>query len=108
VFSRGDRRLGKVLIRAWEKGCRFDSWNEHFKFDAWMDAFDECGVEPLFYALRKRDYTELFPWDHIDAGIDKSFLIKENKKAYRGEITPDCRIKCSGCGAAVFGGGICV
>jgi len=108
VFSRGDRRLGKVLVRAWEKGCRFDSWNEHFRFDAWMDAFDECGVEPLFYALRKRDYKELFPWDHIDAGIDKSFLIKENKKAYRGEITPDCRIKCSGCGAAVFGGGICV
>ncbi|NSW90604.1 MAG: TIGR03960 family B12-binding radical SAM protein [Firmicutes bacterium] len=107
VFSRGDRRTGQVLIRAWQKGCKFDGWGECFKYDKWMDAFEECGIDPSFYANRKRDYDEIFPWEHIDIGVTKKFLISENEKAYRAETTPNCRLKCSGCGAASFGGGVC-
>lgn len=108
IFARGDRRTGEVLIRAWEKGCKFDSWGENFKFDKWMEAFNECGLEPSFYANRKREYDEIFPWEHIDIGVAKQYLIKENKKAYQGELTENCRVNCSGCGATVFGGGICI
>jgi len=107
VFSRGDRRVGKVLFEAFTRGCRFDSWGEHFKFDSWMEAFSECGVDPHFYANRKRDYEEVLPWDHIDIGVTKEHLIRENKKAYNEELTSNCRVNCAGCGATVFGGGIC-
>ena len=107
VFARGDRRVGKVLFEAFKKGCKFDSWGEHFKFDKWMEAFAECGIETHFYANRKRDFEEVLPWDHIDIGVSKEHFIKENKKAYNEEITPNCRVKCTGCGATVFGGGIC-
>jgi len=108
VFARGDRRTGEVLIKAWQKGCKFDSWGEHFKFDKWLEAFEECGLDPYFYANRKRDYSEVFPWDHIDIGVSKKYLLRENEKAYREETTSNCRVECSGCGAAAFGGGICV
>lgn len=107
VLARGDRRLGKVLYTAFKKGCKFDSWGEHFKFDSWMEAFDQCGIDPYFYANRKRDFDEIFPWDHIDVGVTKKFLKRENERAYSGETTPNCRVKCTGCGAAVFNGGIC-
>jgi radical SAM family uncharacterized protein len=107
IFARGDRNTGKVLVKAWEKGCKFDSWNEHFKFNSWLEAFSECGIDPSFYANRKRDYNEVFPWDHIDIGVSKKFFIRENERAYKGETTQNCRAGCSGCGAAVFGGGIC-
>jgi radical SAM-linked protein len=107
VFSRGDRRLGRVLHRAWELGCRFDSWGDHFKFDAWMQAFDNCGIDPAFYANRKRDDDEVFPWDHIDVGVSKKHLLRERKRAEKGEITPNCMTSCVGCGASVFGQGIC-
>ncbi|MCX7709915.1 MAG: TIGR03960 family B12-binding radical SAM protein [Clostridia bacterium] len=107
VFSRGDRRLGNLLIKAWEKGCKFDSWGEHFKFDLWMEAFGECGLDPHFYANRKRDFNEVLPWDHIDVGVSKKFLQRECEKAYRGELTSNCRVDCSGCGAASFGSTIC-
>lgn len=107
IFARGDRRTGKVLVKAWEKGCKFDSWGEHFKFEAWLKAFEECGIDPHFYSNRKRAYEEVFPWEHIDVGVSKNFLVKENKKAYSGELTSNCRVNCSGCGAASFGGGIC-
>lgn len=107
IFARGDRRIGKALVRAWEKGCRFDSWGEYFKFDKWMEAFSECGIDTAFYANRKRDYDEIFPWDHIDVGVSKEFLLKENKKAYSETTTPNCRVSCTGCGAASLGGGIC-
>lgn len=107
VFSRGDRKVGAVLVRAWEKGCKFDSWGEHFRFDMWMEAFRECGIDPAFYANRKRSLDEVFPWDHIDIGVSKKFLIRENQKAYSGEVTPNCRANCSGCGATLFGGGVC-
>lgn len=107
VFARGDRRIGQVLIKAWENGCKFDSWGEHFKFKEWMKAFEECGIDPAFYANRKRGRDEVFPWDHIDIGVSRKFLLEENDKAYRGELTPNCRAGCSGCGAAVFEGGVC-
>lgn len=107
VFARGDRKVGQVLIKAWEKGCRFDGWGEYFKFDKWMEAFSECGIDPHFYANRKREYDEVFPWEHIDTGITKRFLISENQKAYRGEVTPNCRVKCGGCGVSSFERGVC-
>ncbi len=108
IFARGDRRLGKVLVNAWKKGCKFDSWGEHFKFEEWMKAFEEEGLEPSFYANRKRGTEEILPWDHIDIGVSKKFLIKEKEKAYEGELTPNCRADCSGCGAAALGGGVCI
>lgn len=107
IFARGDRKIGKALVRAWEKGCKFDSWGEYFKFDKWMEAFSECGIDTAFYANRKRDYDEIFPWEHIDVGVSKEFLLKENKKAYSETTTPNCRVSCTGCGAASLGGGIC-
>lgn len=107
IFARGDRRLGQVLVKAWEKGCRFDSWGEHFRFQAWMEAFEEVGIKPDFYANRERKYEEVLPWDHIDVGVSKKFLIRENEKAHKGELTANCRMDCAGCGAAVFGDNLC-
>lgn len=107
VFARGDRRICRVLLRAWELGCKFDGWGEHFKYDAWMRAFEECGIDPYFYATRKREYDEILPWDHIDVGVSKKFLINESKKALEGKITPNCRTACGGCGAGSFESGIC-
>ena len=104
VFARGDRKTGKVLYNAWLNGCKFDSWHEIFKYEAWMEAFKESGLDPDFYACRRREYDEVLPWDHIDTGITKSFLIRESKKAFNAETTPNCRIECSGCGASCYGG----
>lgn len=106
VFARGDRRLGKVLLKAVELGCQLDAWSETFLYDKWCQAFDECGIKQESYT-RERDYDEILPWDMIDIGVTKKFLINENEKAKRGEVTPNCREKCSGCGAASFGGGVC-
>lgn len=107
VLARGDRRLGKVILRAFELGCKFDSWDDKFNFDAWMQAFDENNIDPHFYTHRKREFTELLPWDHIDFGVSRKFLEKENIKAHNNETTPHCRIKCSGCGANKLNGGNC-
>ncbi|MBQ3053846.1 MAG: TIGR03960 family B12-binding radical SAM protein [Clostridia bacterium] len=107
VFARGDRRLSKVIELACEKGCKFDGWDEFFKYDAWMEAFCEAGLEPEFYSRRKREFSEVLPWDMVDIGVTKAFLQRECEKAYRGETTPNCREKCSGCGAKSFGGGVC-
>ncbi|HEX2926023.1 MAG TPA: TIGR03960 family B12-binding radical SAM protein [Ruminiclostridium sp.] len=107
VFARGDRKTCKVLLKAWELGCKFDSWGEHFKFDVWMRAFEECGVDPYFYATRKRGYDEVLPWDHIDIGVSKKYFINESKKALEGKVTPNCRVDCGGCGATIFESGIC-
>ena len=97
VFARGDRRLCPVIIKAAENGCKFDAWGEHFKFDTWMDTFKETGVDPDFYTTRERGYDEVLPWDHIDVGVTKNFLIRENEKAKRAETTANCREKCAGC-----------
>ena len=107
VFARGDRRLCEVIIKAVEKGCQFDSWADHFKFDTWMEAFSECGIDPDFYNMREREYSEVFPWDHIDIGVTKEFLMRENEKAKAAKTTPHCREKCSGCGVASFKAGVC-
>jgi len=103
-FSRGDRRLGKVLLRAFEKGCLLDGWSENFKYDAWMEAFRECGIDPAFYAYRRREKDEILPWDFIDSGISKAFLWREKEKAERAETTRDCRQGCNGCGLQRFKG----
>ncbi|MBS6832513.1 MAG: B12-binding domain-containing radical SAM protein, partial [Clostridiales bacterium] len=107
VFAKGDRRLGEVMISAVEMGCKFDSWSDFFDFDKWMKAFEMHGIDPKFYAYRTIPYDEILPWDYADVGVSKAFLISEREKAYRGETTPSCREKCSGCGAAAFGGGVC-
>ena len=107
VFARGDRRLAPVIKRAVELGCKFDGWGEHFKFDLWMQAFDDCGVDPDFYASRERSYDEVLPWDHIDVGVTKKFLQNESEKARREETTANCREKCAGCGIASFKTGVC-
>lgn len=107
VFARGDRRLGKVLECAWRKGCRFDGWDDQFRYDLWMEAFEECGVDPHFYANRRRSFDEVLPWDHMDYGIRKEFLIKENNLAHQSITTPNCREKCNACGANKLNGGKC-
>lgn len=100
TFARGDRRMTEVLIKAYELGCKFDGWQEFFDFDKWVQAFDECGLSIDFYN-RAREYDELLPWDHIDVGVRKEFLIRENEKAINAEVTVDCRDKCVGCGMNV-------
>ncbi|MGI6706394.1 MAG: TIGR03960 family B12-binding radical SAM protein [Clostridia bacterium] len=107
VFSRGDRKLGNVLLKAWEKGCKFDGWIEQFRFDEWMKSFEACKIDPSFYALRERKRDEIFPWDHIDVGVTKRFLLREYEKALRGEVTLDCRSGCVGCGITSLGKGAC-
>lgn len=98
VFARGDRRVSEALIRAVELGCKFDGWREHFNYELWMQAFQEKGINPDFYACRTRSEDEILPWDLIDAGITKEFLISENRKAVEGVQSPDCRQHCIGCG----------
>ena len=107
VFAKGDRRLSDVLVAAHKKGCRFDGWDEHFSYENWLEAFAECGIDPEFYAYRRIDHNEVLPWDHIDIGVSKAFLMKEHDKAYEEKTTPSCRDGCAGCGAAQFGGGVC-
>ncbi|MBE6792254.1 MAG: TIGR03960 family B12-binding radical SAM protein [Ruminococcaceae bacterium] len=108
VLARGDRRLGEVLEKAYRRGCNLDAWSEHFHFDVWMEVMAECGLDPAFYANRRRDYDEIFPWDHLDYGVNKAFLIRENKLAHESVTTPNCREKCAGCGASCWKGGVCV
>ncbi len=108
VFSRGDRRLSRVLKIAHDKGCKFDGWNDIFSFDKWMAAFNEADVPPEFYAYRKRSSDEVFPWDIIDPGIDKKFLLRELKRSEKAQVTPDCRIRCHACGInRLKDGGFC-
>lgn len=98
VFARGDRRVSSALIKAVEAGCEFDGWREHFKYDLWLQAFKDAGIDPDFYTYREMDYNEVLPWDIIDAGITKEFLISENQQAIAAAQTPDCRQYCVGCG----------
>jgi len=107
VFARGDRRLGAVIESAYKNGCTFDSWTECFDDEKWKKAFEDAGVSPEFYANRLRDYSEINPWDHLDYGVTKKFLIKENETAHNEKTTPNCREKCSACGAACYGEGVC-
>ena len=103
VFSKGDRRLSKAIAEAVKRGMRFDAWDEYFSYDKWMEVFDYCQIDPSFYANRRIGYDEILPWDVIDIGVNKSFLISESKKAYESVTTPNCKEKCSGCGANKLG-----
>ncbi len=107
VLARGDRRLGEVIRRVYEKGCFYDAWSEYFKNDVWIDTIEECGLTVDFYTTRERSLEEIFPWDFIDAGITKDFLKREWLKAQNETISENCKLKCQGCGANRFGGGIC-
>ena len=107
ILARGDRRLGAVLLDAYHNGCLYDSWSESFKYDMWMKAFEDNQIDPDFYTARERSTDELLPWDFIDAGVSKQFLIREWERAKAGKVTPNCRQSCSGCGCKVYEGGVC-
>ena len=107
VISRGDRRLSRVLYRAWEKGAKLDAWEEYFSLDRWMQAFRDCGLDPHFYANRVREKDELLPWSIISSGVSEQYLWRERERAYAGETTPDCRTQCHGCGANALIGRKC-
>ncbi|MCR5271883.1 MAG: TIGR03960 family B12-binding radical SAM protein [Lachnospiraceae bacterium] len=107
VFARGDRRLSKVLLKAYESGCLFDSWTETFDMDKWLKAFESEGLTMEEYTLRERSEDEILPWDFIDCGVTKAFLLRERKNAYAETVTPNCRQQCSGCGSARYNGGVC-
>ena len=97
VFARGDRKLGAVIEAAFNKDCKFDGWDEFFSYNKWTEAFDECNKDMNFYSTRKREYDEILPWDHIDCGVSKEFLIRENEKALKAETSHDCRNGCLAC-----------
>ena len=107
VLARGDRRLGKVLETIWRKGGHLDAWEEYFSLERWMEAFDECDVDPAFYAYRRREKDEIMPWDMISSGVTKEYLWREHENAVAGVTTPDCRTRCNGCGANKLVGGKC-
>ena len=109
VVARGDRRIGKVIYDAFKLGAKFDGWSEYFNLDIWMEAMEKNGLTIDFYAHRERDYEEVFPWDHLDVGVSKKFLIRENEKAKQDAVTQDCRHRCNGCGINTtdLGRGIC-
>ena len=108
VFARGDRKIASVIEEAYRMGCIYDSWSEQFDNDKWMQAFDNTGIEIGFYNLRERAEEEVFPWDFIDIGVTKKFLRREWDRAMKGEVTPNCRMQCSGCGVAKWKGGVCI
>lgn len=107
ALARGDRRLCRVVEGAFLRGSRLDSWEDHFKPSAWQEAFEETGLDPDFYARRRRSYDEVFPWDHLDYGVTKAFFIREHQKALQAATTPSCFEGCNGCGAQRLTGGIC-
>ncbi len=107
AFARGDRRMGKVIENAYKLGCKFDSWTECFVPEKWLEAFKTADLTPEFYANRVREYDEITPWEHINVGVTKEFLVRENKLAHENKTTPNCREKCSNCGANCYGEGVC-
>ena len=107
VFARGDRRLNRVMLRAHERGLRFDSWGDCFSLSRWLEIFEECGIDPAFYANRRRSFDEILPWDHLDYGVTKEFLRRECERAYASTPSPNCREKCMMCGCKKYSGGVC-
>jgi radical SAM family uncharacterized protein len=107
VFARGDRRVSRAIYDAYKAGCLYDSWSEHFDYDKWIKAFEDNGIDMAFYNSRERSADELFPWDFIDVGVTKAFLLREYKRAKAEKVTPNCRQACANCGAKEFGGGVC-
>lgn len=107
VLARGDRKVGQAILKVYEKGGMFDAWSEFFDYQRWLDAFSECGIDPDFYTMRERSLDEIFPWDFIDTGVSKEFLKREWNNAMAQTVTPNCRMRCAGCGVRKFGGGVC-
>ena len=107
IFARGDRRLSGVLVKAYEGGCLYDSWGDFLKVDVWKKAFEEAGIDPDFYTYRERPADEILPWDFIDAGVSKQFLRREYETAKAEKVTPNCRMRCSGCGCRIYESGVC-
>lgn len=107
VLARGDRKVGKLIEDVYRRGALYDAWSEHFHNELWMESFDACGLSIDFYTTRERALDEIFPWDFIDAGVTKEFLKREWQNAIQEKVTPNCRQRCSGCGAKGFGGGVC-
>ena len=107
VLARGDRRMCKVLETAWRKGAKLDAWEEYFSLDRWLEAFEECGLDPHFYANRQRQKDEIMPWSMISSGVTEAYLWRELQQAKAGVTTPDCRTHCNGCGANLMVGGTC-
>ena len=107
VLARGDRRLGRVLECAWRKGAKLDAWEEYFSLERWLEAFDECGIDPHFYANRQRQRGEVMPWNMISSGVTEGYLWRERQRAFDAQTTPDCRTQCNGCGANRLVGGKC-
>ena len=106
-LARGDRKCAEVIEKAYRKGAIFDAWSEYFRKDAWEEAFAETGIDVSFYACRERSTDEILPWDFLDIGVTKKFLIREWERAQQETVTPNCKMQCSGCGAKSFGGGVC-
>ena len=107
ILARGDRKISDAILKVYENGGDFDAWSEYFDYDRWLDAFKECGIDPDFYTKRERSLDEIFPWDFIDIGVSKDFMKREWKNALAESVTPNCRMRCSACGAKQFGGGVC-
>lgn len=107
ILARGDRKISDAILKVYENGGYFDAWSEYFDYDRWLDAFKECGIDPDFYTKRERSLDEIFPWDFIDIGVSKDFMKREWKNALAESVTPNCRMRCSACGAKQFGGGVC-
>ena len=107
IFARGDRKVGQAILKAYENGCIFDAWSEFFDNNRWIETFKEIGMDPDFYTMRERPLDEVFPWDFIDAGVTKEFMIRQWKTAMEEKVTPNCRMQCSGCGAMNYKGGVC-
>lgn len=107
LLARGDRKLSKVIYEVYKAGNIYDAWNEYFNYQVWLDKLSENGLSLEFYACREREKDEILPWDFIDVGVTRAFLYREYEKSKRAEITPNCKMQCSGCGASIFGGGIC-
>ena len=107
ILARGDRRISQAILEVYNNGGYFDAWNEFFDYSKWIDAFNKCKIDTDFYTKRQRSDDEVFPWDFIDAGVTKDFLLREWKTALSETVTPNCRMRCSGCGAKQFNGGVC-
>lgn len=108
ILARGDRKVGDAILRAYENGALFDAWSEYFQPELWKKAFAQCDLDTDFYTVRKREDNEIFPWDFIDIGVSKQFLLREWKRAQEEKVTPNCRKQCSGCGAGKYQGGVCI
>lgn len=99
ALSRGDRRVGGVIEAAWRRGARMEAWSDYFDYRRWLDAFADCGLDPAFYATRERAEDECLPWSRVDMGVKTSLLLRERHRAYDAQLSPDCRVACSACGA---------